>query len=176
MHSLSYDRPLVYSAALALGASLSGLSALPAIIGRSPGRVEAGLWLGGVVVACVCLIAATRPLSAALATGLARLPGRGGHRVANAHLPQQIARLAIAAAYLLVAQAMLRRPLVALLGLDGDPFVVEAVFAAVAALLLLVLLGWLYRVARPIVEALAWFALDSTLATSGSEVASTENS
>ena len=43
--------------------------------------------------------------------------------------------------------------------------------AGLVLLVLLMLLGWIYRAARPLLEGLAWVALDATFATSVSEEA-----
>lgn len=75
----------------------------------------------------------------------------------------------IAAAYLVLIESILRHPLVAVVGAESEPFLIEAVVAVIALLLLFVLLGWIYRAARPIIEELAWQTLDAALATSSSE-------
>ena len=75
----------------------------------------------------------------------------------------------LAIGYLVLVQAIVRRPLVAVSGPGIEPFLVEAVLGGVALLALLVMLALLHQVARPLVEGVAWLGLDSLLATSGSD-------
>jgi hypothetical protein len=79
--------------------------------------------------------------------------------------------LLVATTYLVLLQAIVRHPLVAVLGDNAEPFLVEAVFAIVALMVLLVLLAWTYRAAKPLIEGMAWVALDAAFATSRSEEA-----
>jgi hypothetical protein len=161
-------RSLSTGLAVALAASLLGLFGLPLLFGRLPGPSQGVLWLVAAVVCCICLIVPTRPLATALANLLARLPGRARQTLTTHSVPFEIARLVVAAGYLVLVQAILRHPLVAVLGAGAEPFLIEAVFAVAALLVLMTLLGWLHRTAKPVVEGLAWVALDSALATSGS--------
>jgi hypothetical protein len=118
----------------------------------------------------VCLLVPTRPLASALAVQLGGLSGRSGELSASSRQTTlEIARLIVGAVYLVVLQSMLRHPLVAVFGAEADPFLLEAILAILAFMSLLVLLGWIYRTAKPLVENLAWVALDSAFATSSSE-------
>ena len=162
-------RPLIDAFALAGAGTLLGLFALPLVYDRVPGSSQAKLWLAATVVVCLCLIVPTRPLAAGLAAAAARLPGRGRRPAATPGDALAVAQPVIAAVYLIVVQAMLRRPIVAVFGIDAEPFVIEATFGVLGLLLLLVLLSWIHRTAKPLIESATWLALDATLATSGSD-------
>ncbi len=75
----------------------------------------------------------------------------------------------VAVSYVLVVEAVLRRPAAVALGGALGISWAEALFAATALVLLLLVLFWLYRAARPLVEVAAWHVLDAVVATSGSE-------
>ncbi len=165
-------RPAVNGAGVALAASAVGLFGLPLAFGRLPEPAQAILWLVVALVDCVCLLLPTRAFESAIAQLIVRLPGRDQRSSPSNHqTTREIARLMVAAAYLVLVQAILRHPLVAVLGTDAEPFLVEALLGIFALLVLLVLLGWIYRAARPLLEGLAWVALDATFATSVSEEA-----
>jgi hypothetical protein len=156
----------------ALAAGLIGLFGLPLLFGSVPDPVRSELWLGAAIAVCVWLLAPTRVLAAAMSEGLTKLLGRAGERVTATHQATfELARLTVAVGYLVLLQAIVRRPLVAVLGSGAEPFLVEAVFAVVALLALLVLLAWIYRTAKPLIEGVAWTALDAALATTMSEAA-----
>jgi hypothetical protein len=121
---------------------------------------------------CIGLVVPTRPLVNALADVLRRLPGQRTEQPAwNRRTIVDIARLIVAVGYVVVAQAILRHPVVAVFGESTGPFIVEVAFAIVAVLVLFALLVWTFRAARPLVEGVAREALDASLATSGSEEA-----
>ena len=163
-------RPAVNGAGVAVAAIAIGLFGLPLAFGRLP--EPALVWLAVAVVDCVCLLLPTRAFESAIAQLIARLPGRGQRSASSNHqTTREIARLMVTAAYLVLVQAILRHPLVAVLGTDAKPFLVEALVGIFALLVLLMLLGWIYRAARPLLEGLAWVALDATFATSVSEEA-----
>ena len=186
-------RPAVNGAGVAVAAIAIGLFGLPLAFGRLPEPAQALVWLAVAVVDCVCLLLPTRAFESAIAQLIARLPGRGQRSASSNHqttreiarLPgrgqrsassnhqttREIARLMVAAGYLVLVQAIVRHPLVAVLGTDAKPFLVEALVGIFALLVLLMLLGWIYRAARPLLEGLAWVALDATFATSVSEEA-----
>jgi len=165
-------RPAVNGAGVAVAAIAIGLFGLPLAFGRLPEPAQALVWLAVAVVDCVCLLLPTRAFESAIAQLIARLPGRGQRSASSNHqTTREIARLMVAAAYLVLVQAILRHPLVAVLGTDAEPFLVEALVGIFALLVLLMLLGWIYRAARPLLEGLAWVALDATFATSVSEEA-----
>jgi hypothetical protein len=71
----------------------------------------------------------------------------------------------------LLLQAILRHPAVAVFGTSAEPFVIEGAIAAFVFVVLLVLLGSIYRNSRPLLQGLAWTALDSLFATRRSEQA-----
>ncbi|MBV9357241.1 MAG: hypothetical protein JO023_17155 [Chloroflexi bacterium] len=153
-------------------AGVLGLAVLPLVFGGLPDRNQAVLWLALAVIACVALLLPARGLANALAAALTRVPERRGSESAwSHHTATDLARLVVAAGFLLFLQAILRHPVVAVFGVTAEPFVIEAAIAVFALLVLLVLLGAMYRAARPILEGLAWSALDSLFATSRSEQA-----
>jgi hypothetical protein len=143
---------------------------LQLLFGALPAPDLALLWLGLALLVCACLLASTRPLVSVVAQALSRLPGqaRRASSVVRA-TTRETAWLIVAAAYLVLIQAILRHPLVAAFGQSAAPFLVEAMFAIFALLVLLVLLGWMYRAARPLVEGAAREALDATFVTAASE-------
>ena len=159
-------RSLLNATAVFLAAGLFGLFGLPAVFGTAPERDLALLWLALAFADCVCLLPPIRPIVSALAAQLKRLPGmRGAQPTGDIRTSRELARLLAAAGYLVLFQAVLRHPLVAVFGAGVDPFLVEASFTILALLALLALLGWVYAVARPLLEGMAWLALDSALAT-----------
>jgi hypothetical protein len=78
----------------------------------------------------------------------------------------ELARVMLAAVYVVLVQAILRHPLVAVFGPEAEPFIVEAAFAMLALLAVLFLLGWAYAVGKPLLEGMTWVALDTAFATS----------
>lgn len=163
-------------------ASLLGLVALPSALAQGPVdapvladrvRLPETVWLAAALVVAVWLLAVAPALARALAGLLARLNVRrgvlAGPAPPAAGAAESLARWLVAAGYVVLASAILRRPLVAVLGARLDPASVEAVFAAGALALLLLVLLWLHRSARPLVESAVWYALDALVATSGSE-------
>jgi hypothetical protein len=164
------QRSVLTGLAIVVIAALVGLAVLPLIFGSLPDRNQAVMWLALAVVACVCMLLPTRVLTATLAEVLTSLPERRGFQSAwSQRAATEVARLILAACYLLLVQAILRHPVVAVFGTTAEPFVIEAAIAAFAFLVLLVLLGSIYRDARPLVEGMAWTALDSLFATTRSE-------
>jgi len=161
-------------------ASLLGLVALPTALGQTPVdapvladrvRLPEAVWLAAALVVAVWLLAVAPALARALAGVLAHLDVRRGALAAApaAGAVGSPARWLVAAGYVVLASATLRRPLVVVLGARLDPASVEAVFAASALTLLLLVLLWLHQSARPLVESAVWHALDALVATSGSE-------
>jgi len=154
-------------------AAVVGLAVLPLIFGKSTDPVQGVLWLALAVITCVCMLLPTRTLANALAGALMWIPERRGLQATwSRRTATELARLIVAAGYLLLLQAILRHPVVAVFGTSAEPFVIEAAIAAFAFVVLLALLGSIYREARPVVEGLAWTALDSLFATTRSEQAS----
>jgi hypothetical protein len=165
-------RSLWTDIAIVLVAAVVGLAVLPLIFADSTDPVQDVLWLVLAVITCVCLLLPTRSLADALADALISIPERRGLQTTwSRRTATELARLIVAAGYLLLLQAILRHPAVAVFGTSAEPFVIEAAIAAFAFLVLLVLLGSIYRAARPLVEGLAWTALDSLFATTRSEQA-----
>jgi hypothetical protein len=158
--------------AVAAVAGLIGLAVLPFAFGRLPDPGLSIWWLGLAVIACACTLVPARVLIHRLAGVLTLLPGQSGQQPAlRRRTTLECAGLSVAAGYLVVLQAILRHPLVAVFGASAEPFIVEATFAVLALLLLLALLVWIYRAARPLVEGIARVALDAAFATSHSEEA-----
>jgi hypothetical protein len=158
--------------AIAVAAALVGVVGLRFIFGSLPDPTQSVLWLGLAVVSCVCLLLPSRPLADTLAALLTRVPeGRGVQSTWSRQAAKDVARLMVAAGLLLVLQSILRHPMVAVFGTSAEPLLIESAIAIFALLVLLVLLGSLYRAARPLLEGLAWAGLDSLFATSRSEEA-----
>jgi hypothetical protein len=166
------QRSILTSISIVVFAAVVGLAGLPLVFGSLPDPTQAVLWLAMSVIVCVCLLIPTRVLANALAAVLAPVPeGRRLDSTGSRNTPLDLARLVTAAVYLLLLQAIVRHPVVAVFGTSAEPFVIESAIAVFAFLLLLVLLGWIYRAARPVIEGLAWSALDSLFATTRSEQA-----
>ena len=153
----------------ALAAALIGLVGLPLL--RATDTGPAWVWLALATLASVWLLAPALTLTRGLERLLARTPVHSGHAAHASAARVEIARLLIAATYLVLLQAIMRRPLVLTFGAAAEPFVIEATFGVAALIALVILLGWIHRAARPLVEGLARLTLDSLLATSVSEVA-----
>ena len=166
-------RSILVALGYGLIVSAIGLVGLPALFGalQDVGAIRGWLWLGCGVAVCVWLLAPAAQLTPLLARSIDRLPKQAQVPPPASALTFQVARLLIGAVYLIVLQGIIRRPLLASVGAEAEPFLVEAVFAALALLALLTILALVHQTARPLVEGLARFALDTTLATSGSEAA-----
>ncbi len=157
--------------------ALLGLVALPALFsgGRAgpPGgdgvSADAAFWLIVGLALSLWLLALAPGLASAVAVVIGRLEPRGG--VARVQRPATgaIARLLVAVVDVAIVQAMLRQPVVSVLGVVADPTTVDVTFATGTLLVLILILVWLHRSARPLIEAAAWQVLDAVLATSGSE-------
>src|SRR5262245_18142958 len=147
--------------------SVIGLVGLPALFGalQDLGALRAWLWLGCAVAVCIWLLAPAAMLTLTLARVLERMPAQKSN---PGTLIFQVARLLTGALYLVILQAIIRRPLVASVGAEAEPFLVEAIFAVLALLTLLIILAWVHQTARPLVEQLARCEHDNTLPTSGS--------
>jgi hypothetical protein len=153
--------------------SAIGLVGLPALFGalQDVSAIRGWLWLGCGVAVCTWLLAPAAQLTPVLARIFDRVPGQARDPSPPGTLTLQVARLLTGAVYLAILQGIIRRPLLASVGAEAEPFLVEAVFAALALLALLTILALVHHTARPLVEGLARFALDTTLATTGSEAA-----
>jgi len=179
--------PAKTSAAPALAqlvvAGLLGLIVLPGLLDSSPSKsaIAAGaippqeaLWLAAALLVAVWLLpiatALVRTVAGLLAFLVVRQAAPPGRAAGNG-AATTLARWIVAAGYVVVVQAVLRRPLVATLSALLEPSAVETTFAAFVLTLLLLVLYWLHRAARPLIEATAWSALDALVATSGSEAA-----
>lgn len=163
-------------------AVLLGLFALPAIVdggsiqatsvGGSP-ATPAVIWLVGALVISVWLVVSGPALGAGITHLLERLVAPEGASVGRQSVTRAGAGVAagwiVAVVEVVLIQAVLRRPVVLVVGALTDPSTVEAAFAAGTLILLILLLIWLHRSTRPLVEAATWQALDVLVATSGSE-------
>jgi hypothetical protein len=168
---------LVRSVVQALGhagvACAVGLVGLPLAFGGplEVGSLRAWVWLALAAAIGAWLLVPAPVLIDALARVLARLPSQHVQVQPRSRPSAEAASLLLAAAYMVVLQAVARPAVVNVFGPSAEPFVVEAVLGATALLLLLALLAWLHQTARPLVEGLAGAGLDVVLATSGSEQA-----
>jgi hypothetical protein len=163
-------RSIVEGAIHAVAASTIGLVGLPFVFAR-PDLVATGAWMWLVLGTAtgVWLIGLAPAFAGGLRQFLARLSARTGRGALEHQATVEISRLLLAAAYVVLLQAILRRPLVAVIGADAEPFVVEACLAAVALVVLLILLGQIHHAGRPLIEGLASSTLDALLATTGSD-------
>jgi hypothetical protein len=155
-----------------LVACVFGLVGLPSLA-RSvdPGATNSWLWLALAGLVSVSLFVPASGFVAVLDRLLARAHVPGGYPLLARPARIEIARLILAGAYLVVIQAMLRRPVVATFGSAAEPFVIEATWGALALVALVVLMGWMHHAARPLVEGAARSTLDVLLATTGSDAA-----
>jgi hypothetical protein len=156
--------------AVVVAASVFGLL-LPLAFGSSDSPALALLWLALALGACLCLLLSMRPIARAVAIHL----GHGAPAESslwNDRTAAEIARLLVAAGYVVLLQAILRHPLVAVFGASADPFLVEAAIGGLALLAVLGLLSWIYTVARPLLERVARATLDAALVTAPSAEAS----
>ncbi|MGH2461254.1 MAG: hypothetical protein ACRDIY_20540, partial [Chloroflexota bacterium] len=166
----------------AVVAALVGLFGLPAIVGAgslqvaSVGASPAApsvVWLVGAVLVSGWLIACGPALARGASQILERLVAPEDASEGRRNVAQAGAGVAggsiVAVVDVVVIQAMLRRPVVVVVGAITDPSTVDAAFAAGTLILLIILLIWLHRATRPLVEAATWQALDALVATSGSE-------
>ena len=163
-------------------AVLLGLFALPAIVdgggiqavsvGGSP-ATPAIVWLVGALVISVWLVVSGPALAAGTTHLLERLVAPDGASAERRSVTRAGAGVAagwiVAVVEVVLIQAVLRRPVVLVVGTLTDPSTVDAAFAAGTLILLILLLIWLHRSTRPLVEAATWQALDALVATSGSE-------
>lgn len=170
MPRVTVARSIVEGVIQAVVASTIGLVGLPFIFAR-PDLDASGAWLWLVLATAsgVWLIALAPVFAGGLRQLLARVSTRTTRGTLEHQATAEFSRLLLAAAYVVLLQAILRRPLVAVIGVDAEPFVVEGCLAAVALLALLVLLGQIHRAGRPLIEGLASSTLDALLATTGSE-------
>ena len=166
-----------------LVAALLGLVLLPTLlgpglgIGQGLGSISeplAVVWLAVAIALVVWLLviveALSRLVDAHLASFLAART-RAAAQDTAAMLPEArlLSILVLVIGYILLGEAILRRPLATVLSVFVEPSLVDAVVAAVALVLVLALLVWLYRTARPLVKDATWYVLDGILATSGSD-------
>lgn len=159
-------RTVVQRLAFAIGAGLVGLVVLPLVFGGLPDATQGVVWLGLAITDVVCLLAVVLLLIGPLASLLLCLPINGLPLSVVRGTAQNVARLAVAAMYLVLMQAVLRRPLVAVFGTSADPFVIEASVAIAIMLVVALVLIWLHAAASPVIEDVARHVLDASLATS----------
>lgn len=151
----------------AVVAVVVGVVALPGIVGASAagGQIGDVVWLIGGVVVSGWLIGVTPLLGAGLAMGL---EGLVGPRVSGGTVGV-VARWVVGVGDVVVVHAVLERPVVRVGGTVAEVGTVETAFGVGTVVVLLGLLIWLHRQARPVVEAATWQALDALIATTGSE-------
>ena len=170
MHTAIVARSIAEGVIHAVVASTIGLVGLPFVFAR-PDLVATGAWMWLVLATAtgVWLIALAPVFAGGLRRLLARLSARTSRGALEHQATVEISRLLLAAGYVVLVQAILRRPLVAVIGAEAEPFVVEACLAAVALLALILLLGQIHHAGRPLIEGLASSTLDALLATTGSD-------
>jgi len=169
-HKLAWDS-YVAMLATALAYAVVGTIVLPMLFGAAPSQWIAVVWLGLAVVLSVCAIVLlswqAEPQAASLGRRLARLGAARGPSIT----PSQtllLWRLVVAGIELLLAQAVLRRPLALVLGGERSASLFEAGVAAGSLALLLVGLVWVYQTARPMVYAAVLRIVDVAVPTAGS--------
>src|SRR5438477_3928257 len=136
----------------AAAAASIGLVGLPFVFARTDtDATRAWMWLVLATATGVWLVAVAPVFAGRLRQSLARLSGASGRARIQTEAAIEISRLAPAAACVLLIQAIVRRPLVAVIGVEAEPFIVEATLAAVALLVLLMLLGLMHHAGRPLI-------------------------
>ncbi len=169
MQQEGVGRSVLVGVAVLVVASLFGLFGLAAIFGGLPDPLSGLIWLALAVGCCWCALIPARSLTRAVASQLSRISGSShsgsGHDWSE-RATRELAGLLVAVVCIVLVQAILRRPLVAVFGVGAEAFVVEAVVGIVALLTLLLVLSWAYAIARPLVEGLARTALDTAFVTS----------
>lgn len=165
-------RSVVTAISGAIAASVFGLL-LPFAFATLESPALALVWLALALIVSVCVLLAARPITSALARALATLVSRAERSSWSARTANDLARLLVTAGYVVLLQAILRHPLVAVFGVEVDPFVVEAVIGMLALLIVVALLSWMYAVAKPLLEGLATNVLDAALATAPSSESQT---
>ena len=164
------DAPVVLSQLVL--ASVVGLILVPSLLVASARAAPPGIqnvpavgWLGVGLLLTAWLIA--------LASSLVRLVEGGATAFrrqilsegpSNSREAHNLARWLVAFAEILLVQAILRPPLVVLLGGAFSPANAEALVAAITLAALLLVLIWVHRTARPLVETAARSTLDVFLA------------
>ncbi len=147
-----------------------GVFGLPVLFAAPPAASvwETPAWLvAAILVALIVLVELPRlapPLSKALLGQATTL----GSAVGPSVTPSQtllLARLALWGLALVITQAIVRRPVALLLGGQRDAPPVEAGVAAVALVLVLALLIWLYQTGRPVVQSMTLRAIDAAIPT-----------
>jgi hypothetical protein len=142
------------------------------VFGRLPEQTPALWWLALAAADCVCMLPGAPATANALAAQIRRLPViQSEQRTSRDRASVEMARLCVAAGCVVLFQAILRRPVVAVLGSSAEPFIVEATVGMLALLILIAVLAWIYSVSRPLLESMAAVALDVALATSAAEKA-----
>jgi hypothetical protein len=158
-------RTVVQRLLLAIGAGLFGLVVLPSVFGGFSDPTQAVVWLGLAVTDGAILLAVALLLMGPLASLLLRLPVNGLPLPVVHGAMQNVSRLVVAAVYLVLVQAILRRPLVGVFGSSADPFAIEAAVAITVMLIVSLVLVWLLSAARPFIEDVVRMMLDASLAT-----------
>jgi hypothetical protein len=143
-----------------------GLIALPLAFGTAPlSAVTLAGWLFAAVLLSVVLLALVPRLSASMVGALD--PRVGGYSEVTPSQTQLVSRLLLLGLMVVIAQAILRRPLALVISGEPSAASVEAGIAALALALVLALLMWLYQTARPMVQAFTLRAIDAAIPTVG---------
>jgi hypothetical protein len=159
-------RTVAQRVAFAVGVSLVGLMGLPLVFGGLPDPTQAMVWLGLALAVGVCLIPAMVLLVQPLSTLVLRLAGGKLAAPSARRTAVSVARLTVAVVYLVVLQAMVRHPLVAVFGSSVEPFQIEVTVGAAIMVLLIVLLACVHAAVAPLIEGMAQGVLDAAFATS----------
>lgn len=157
-------------------AGLLGLMAVPTLFGGTndgrlggpPLPIVAEAWLVAGIGLSIWLLALAPSLASAIAHELARLETREAVVKGQRAAIGAVARLIVAVLDVAIIQGILRRPVVWVLGVAATPSTIDATFAASTLTLLILILIWLHQSARPLVESVAWQALDAIVPTTGS--------
>jgi hypothetical protein len=161
---------------------VAGVVLLPMVFRASTAQIDdadwaARGWLAAALILAGCgsivLSRLADPLALALAPRLVRL----GEHVGPSITPSEalfLQRVGIVVVQVLVAQAVLRRPVALVLGGQREAASLEAGIAAVALALVLVALAWAYVTGRPMLYSAVLRLLDSALPTVGSDAAISE--
>jgi len=143
-----------------------GLIALPLAFGAATlSAVTLAGWLLAAVVLSVVLLALVPRISAWMVDALK--PRIAGYSEVTPSQTRLVSRLLLFGLMVVIAQAILRRPLALVISGAPSAASVEAGIAALALALVLALLVWLYQTARPMVQAFTLRAIDAAIPTVG---------
>ena len=155
----------------ALTYGVVGTIVLPTLFGAASSPWMAALWLGLAALLSVCAIVLLARQAEAQAASLGRRLTQLGPARGPSITPSQTVllwRLVVVGIELLLAQAVLRRPLALVLGGVRSASLFEAGVAAGALAIVLVGLVWVYQTARPMLYAVVLRTVDVAIPTTGS--------